>query len=77
MTINSNKKDFYIKEGLWAGRSLYNLYQQAHTPFEWHEELFKCASSEGVTIFSTPFDESAVDLLDSLKLPLLKSLLLS
>ena len=72
MTIKDNKKDFYIKEGLWAGRSLYNLYQEAHTPFEWHEELFECASNEGVTIFSTPFDETAVDLLDSLETPAFK-----
>ena len=66
MTIESDKSDFQIKEGLWKGNSLYSLYAGAYTPFEWHKELFDYAKGIGVTIFSTPFDESAVDLLESL-----------
>jgi len=66
MTIDSNKPDFQIKEGLWKGNSLYNLYREAFTPFEWHRELFDYANDIGITIFSTPFDESAADLLETL-----------
>ena len=62
MTLNSTKEDFLINEGLWRGYSLYQLYEEAYTPFEWHEELFAFAKSIGITLFSTPFDESAVDL---------------
>ena len=72
MTIDSSKKDFLIKDGLWAGKNLYELYEEAHTPFEWHKGLFDCAKEEGVTIFSTPFDESAVDLLEELNAPAYK-----
>lgn len=72
MTIESSRKDFLIKEGLWAGKSLYELYKEAHTPFEWHEELFDYAKQLGITIFSTPFDESAVDLLQELGAPAFK-----
>ncbi len=72
MTIRSNRTDFMIKEGLWAGRNLYDLYSDAYTPFEWHEELFEYAKKIGITIFSTPFDESAVDLLESLETPAYK-----
>ena len=72
MTINSSKKDFLIEKGLWAGKKLYDLYEEAHTPFEWHKGLFDCAKKEGVTIFSTPFDESAVDLLEELNAPAYK-----
>lgn len=72
MTINSHLPDFLVKEGLWAGRSLYDLYSEAYTPFEWHEDLFKHASEHGITIFSTPFDETAVDLLESLNTPAYK-----
>jgi len=72
MTLNSNKKDFLINEGLWKGYSLYQLYEEAYTPFEWHEELFAFAKSIGITLFSTPFDESAVDLLESLNTPAYK-----
>ena len=72
MTLNSFKEDFLIKEGLWKGYNLYQLYKEAHTPFEWHDELFKFAKSIGITIFSTPFDESAVDLLEKLNTPAYK-----
>ena len=72
MTINSSLPDFRVDDGLWAGRTLYDLYSEAYTPFEWHEELFKHASEHKITIFSTPFDESAVDLLESLKTPAYK-----
>ena len=72
MTINSNLADFVVTEGLWSGRTLYELYSEAYTPFEWHEELFKHAKNCDVTLFSTPFDESAVDLLESLDTPAYK-----
>ena len=72
MTINCNLPDFLIKEGLWSGRNLYELYSEAYTPFEWHEELFEHAKNCDITIFSTPFDETAVDLLESLGAPAYK-----
>ena len=72
MTINSNKSDFIIKEGLWKGYKLYDLYKEAYTPFEWHKDLFDYAKEIGITIFSTPFDESAVDLLEDLDTPAYK-----
>ena len=72
MTINTNSDDFKIKNGLWKNRTLYDLYQEAHTPFEWHKELFLYAQSIGTTIFSSPFDESSVDLLESLNAPAYK-----
>ncbi len=72
MTIDCDKDDFLIKEGLWKGYKLFDLYKEAHTPFEWHEELFKYARDIGITIFSTPFDESAVDLLEDLNTPAYK-----
>ena len=72
LTIPSNNPDFQIKGGLWDGRTLYDLYQEAHTPFEWHEALFKRAADRGVQIFSTPFDETAADLLDDLGAPAFK-----
>ena len=72
MTIDSDKADFKISSGLWQGYTLYQLYQQAHTPFEWHKPLFEKAKSVGITLFSTPFDESAVDLLVSLDAPAYK-----
>ena len=50
------------------GRTLYELYEEAYTPFEWHEELFEVAHKAGITIFSSPFDETAVDLLENLML---------
>lgn len=72
MTIDSDKNDFLIKGGLWDGYSLYKLYEEAQTPFDWHKELFRYAKEIGITIFSTPFDESAVDLLEELEVPAYK-----
>lgn len=72
MTINSNKDDFLINDGLWKGYSLFQLYKEAHTPFEWHGELFEFAKSCGTLLFSTPFDETAVDLLNKLDTPAFK-----
>jgi len=72
MTIDCDKEGFIIKGGLWDKYKLYDLYQEAHTPFEWHAELFKFAADIGITIFSTPFDESAVDLLEDLGAPAYK-----
>jgi N-acetylneuraminate synthase len=72
MTINCDKSDFMIRGGLWDGYKLYDLYKEAHTPYEWHHELFDYAENLGVTLFSTPFDENAVDLLESLNTPAYK-----
>ena len=72
LTIKSNKLDFKIKGGLWNGRTLWDLYKKAQTPFEWHEELFNYAKKIKITCFSTPFDESAVDLLENLNCPFYK-----
>ena len=72
MTIKSTKKDFIISSGLWRGYNLWDLYKQAHTPFEWHEELFNYAKKIDITCISTPFDESAVDLLEKLNVPFYK-----
>jgi pseudaminic acid synthase len=72
MTIKSNKLDFKIKGGLWNGKTLWDLYEKAQTPFEWHKELFDYAKKLRITCFSTPFDESAVDLLENLNCPFYK-----
>jgi pseudaminic acid synthase len=65
ITLNSKKDDFIIKGGtLWDGRKLYDLYEEAHLPWEWHEELFSHARKIGLDIFSSPFDKSAVDFLE-------------
>ena len=72
MTIDCDKKDFFIKGGLWDGHKLYDLYNKAETPFEWHKEIFKFARKIGITIFSTPFDERGVDLLAKLDAPAYK-----
>lgn len=72
MTIDCDSDDFIVKGGLWNGYKLYDLYKEAQTPYDWHKELFDFASKVGVTLFSTPFDESAVDLLESLKAPAYK-----
>ena len=72
MTIQSNKKYFKIKNGLWKGYDLWNLYNEARTPLEWHKKLFDYGKKLGITIFSTPFDETAVNLLEKLKCPMYK-----
>lgn len=72
MTIDCNLPDFMIKGGLWDGYKLYDLYRWAQTPYEWHKPLFEHAKKEGITLFSTPFDETAVDLLESLETPAYK-----
>ena len=72
LTLKSEKEDFLIQDGLWKGRSLYDLYSEAYTPFSWHKELFDYAQQINVTLFSSPFDESAVDLLEELDAPAYK-----
>ena len=72
MTINCDKNDFIINEGLWNGYKLFDLYKEASTPYDWHKELFEHAKNLGITIFSTPFDEKAADLLESLGTPAYK-----
>lgn len=74
ITLDSDRPDFIIKESdsLWAGRKLYDLYNEAHTPWDWHQDLFDHARKAGVTIFSSPFDETAVDLLEALEAPCYK-----
>ncbi len=72
MTIDSDKDDFLIKGTIWDGRNLYELYQEAYTPWEWHEALFKAAKDEGLICFSSPFDPTAVDFLEGLNTPAYK-----
>ena len=72
MTIKSDKDDFIINGGLWDGYKLWDLYDWAQTPYEWQMELFNYAKSIDMTIISTPFDETAVDLLESLDCPFYK-----
>lgn len=72
MTINSRKKDFLMSSGIWKGKTLWDLYVKAHTPYTWHEELFKFAKRNKITCFSSPFDESAVKLLEKLNCPIYK-----
>jgi pseudaminic acid synthase len=74
ITLKSNRKDFFIrdKKNIWYGQSLYNLYKKAYTPWEWHEAIFKRAKELGIICFSTPFDPSSVDFLESLKVPAYK-----
>lgn len=72
ITLDSDLPDFQIKEGLWKGRTLYELYEWAHTPWEWHPQLFEYASNLGITIFSSPFDTTAVDFLENLNAPAYK-----
>ena len=74
MTINHSGGLFDIKDkkSLWYNRNLYDLYKEAHTPWEWHKEIFDYAKSLGIIAFSTPFDESAVDFLENLDVPAYK-----
>ncbi len=72
ITLNSSSEDFCIRGGVWDGRNLYELYEEAHMPWEWHQPLFEHARQLGITIFSTPFDNTAVDLLEDLNAPAYK-----
>lgn len=72
ITLDASTPDFIIKGGLWDGRRLYDLYEEAHTPWEWHPVLFDHARAAGITIFSSPFDSTAVDLLEDLNAPAYK-----
>lgn len=73
LTLDCDNEYFQIKQGtLWDGTTLYKLYQQAYTPWEWHKELFEYAQELGVPLFSTPFDKTAVDFLEKLNNPIIK-----
>lgn len=72
LTIDHDGPGFLLQGGLWAGRTLHDLYREAHTPWEWHEPLFARARALGLTIFSSPFDETAVELLERLDAPAFK-----
>ncbi len=74
MTLDINEGEFFISDekSLWKGQSLYDLYKQAYTPWEWHEPIMKRAAELGLICFSTPFDETAVDFLESLNVPAYK-----
>jgi len=72
ITMDMNTPEFMIEGGLWDGQSLYELYKGAHMPWEWHKPLFDYAKKVGITIFSSPFDNTAVDLLEDLNTPAYK-----
>ncbi|PTA50807.1 pseudaminic acid synthase [Shewanella morhuae] len=72
ITLNHDGPEFQIEGGLWGGRTLYNLYQEAHTPWSWHEALFERAKKNNITLFSSPFDKTAIELLESLNCPAYK-----
>ena len=73
LTIECDKEDFIIKSGtIWDGKTFYELYKSAYTPWEWHKEIFSCAKEEGLICFSSPFDKTAVDFLELLDVPAYK-----
>jgi len=72
ITLDCDSEEFRIHGGLWDGRTLYDLYQEAHMPWEWHKPLFDRARALGITIFSSPFDTTAIDLLEDLGAPAYK-----
>ncbi len=72
ITLDSDREDFHIKNGPWAGRTLYDLYTEAATPWDWHETLFNHCRKLGLTVFSSPFDPKSVDFLDELGVPAFK-----
>lgn len=73
ITIDSDKEDFKLTQGtIWDGKYLYGLYQEAYTPWEWHKQLFERAKDEGLVCFSSPFDPTSVELLESLDTPAYK-----
>ena len=72
ITLDSDKNDFLIKGTIWEGRKFHDLYKEAYTPWAWHEALFACAKEEGLICFSSPFDKTAVDLLEDLGTPAYK-----
>ncbi len=72
ITLNCDADDFKVKGTLWDGRTLYDLYQEAYTPWEWHQAIFDEAKKCGLICFSTPFDKTAVDFLDDLGNPIMK-----
>jgi pseudaminic acid synthase len=72
ITLDCDKDDFIIKGTIWDGKKLHTLYQEAYTPWEWHEELYRVSMEEGLICFSSPFDKTAVDLLESLDSPAYK-----
>lgn len=72
ITINHDSPEFIVKDGIWGGRNLFELYKEAHTPWEWHKEIFEYANKLDLTIFSSPFDKTAVDFLEKLNVPAYK-----
>ena len=72
LTLDSDKEDFKIKGTIWDGKNYYQLYNEAYTPWDWHETLFRIAEEEGLICFSSPFDPTAVDFLEKLNVPAYK-----
>lgn len=72
ITIDSHRPEFKIDTGLWKGKTLYELYEEAYTPWDWHKTLFDKARTMGITLFSSPFDKTAVDFLEDLNTPAYK-----
>jgi pseudaminic acid synthase len=72
ITLDCDNEEFKIRGGLWDGRTLYELYEEAHMPWDWHKPLFEHARKVGITLFSSPFDNTAIDLLEDLNAPAYK-----